>query len=202
MIKEIIIATCNTHKADEIKAILEDLDIKTVQMTLLPKCPETVEDGKTLEENATKKAIAASKFFGKWAIADDTGLEVDCLKGAPGVYSARYAGQHCSFADNNKKLLAALGGVPMEKRTAKFRTVVAISSPRCETYLVSGEIFGTIAPRSAGANGFGYDSIFCVPEYGKTFSELGAKVKNYISHRAIALKRAKKIIENLRIVGK
>ncbi|MCA6070725.1 MAG: XTP/dITP diphosphatase [Endomicrobium sp.] len=197
MIKEIIFATRNLHKIEEIKEILKDLNIKIVPMISFDKYPKTIEDGKTLEENAAKKAREAAEFFKQWTIADDSGLEVDYLNGAPGVYSARYAGEGCSYDDTNKKLLAALNGVATEKRTAKFRTVIAISSPEGKIYFTEGKIFGTISLRVAGTSGFGYDPIFYVPEYGKTFSELGSEVKNSISHRAKALQKAKEVLKRL-----
>ncbi|MCA6072290.1 MAG: XTP/dITP diphosphatase [Endomicrobium sp.] len=197
MIKEIIFATRNLHKIEEIKEILKDLNIKIAPMISFDKYPKTIEDGKTLEENAAKKAREAAEFFKQWTIADDSGLEVDYLNGAPGVYSARYAGEGCSYDDTNKKLLADLNGVAEEKRTAKFRTVIAISSPEGKIYFTEGKIFGTISLRVAGTSGFGYDPIFYVPEYGKTFSELGSEVKNSISHRAKALQKAKEVLKRL-----
>jgi XTP/dITP diphosphohydrolase len=197
MIKEIILATGNRHKVEEMKKILKDLSVKVTPMISFSQYPSTEECGKTLEENAIKKASEASKFFGKWALADDSGLEVDYLYGDPGVYSARYAGDKCLYEDNNNKLLKVLDGVPLEKRTAKFRTLIAISSPDGKINLVEGKIFGIIALQSVGSNGFGYDSVFYVPEYGKTFAELGTDVKNSISHRAIALEKAKEFIKSL-----
>jgi len=196
MINEMILASSNKYKEEEIKSILKDLDVKIVPMTSFSSYPVVIEDGKTLEENASKKAKETAKFFGKWTIADDSGLEVDYLNGEPGVYSARYAGEKCSNNDNNKKLLKALRNISQEKRTAKFRTVIAISSPNGEISLAEGEIFGIIK-NCAGKCGFGYDPVFYVPEYGKTLAELGPKIKNSISHRAKALQKAKKIIRRL-----
>jgi len=195
MIKEIIIATGNKHKVAEISAILKDLNINVIPMTSFSSYPKTVEDGVTLEENASKKAKEAAEFFKQWVIADDTGLEVDFLNGDPGVYSARYAGENCTYDDNNNKLLGNLKGVPDEKRTAQFRCVIAVSSPDGEISLADGQIFGIISNSLAGVNGFGYDPVFFVPEYNKTFAELDADIKNKISHRAKALQEAKKIIE-------
>jgi XTP/dITP diphosphohydrolase len=197
MIKEVILATGNKHKVEEMKEILKDLDIKVIPMISFPEYPNTKEDGKTLEENAIKKAKEAAKFFYKWAIADDSGLEVDYLNGEPGVYSARYAGEDCLYDDSNKKLLLALKDVPFEKRTAKFRTVIAISSPDEKISLAEGKIFGIISLQAFGDNGFGYDSLFYVPKYSKTFAELSTNTKNSISHRAIALQKAKEIMKSL-----
>ncbi len=197
MIKEIILATGNKHKVEEMKEILKELDIKVIPMISFPEYPKTIEDGKTLEENAIKKAKEAAEFFGKWTLADDSGLEVDYLDGAPGVYSARYAGEKCLYDDTNNKLLSVLEGVPLEKRTAKFRTVIAISSPEGEIILSEGKIFGIIALQSLGTKGFGYDPVFYIPEYGKTFSELSTETKNSVSHRAKALQKAKESIRKL-----
>lgn len=197
-IDEIILATGNKHKVLEIKDILKDLSIKIKPMTEFDNYPEVVEDGNTLEENAIKKAVEVAKFFNKWAIADDTGLEVDYLNGAPGVYSSRYAGEDCSYDDNNQKLLKALTDVPLEKRKAKFRCVIALSDPKGNIFVLSdGEINGLISQDLSGTKGFGYDPIFFVKEYNKTFAELGDGIKNEISHRALALKEFKKNIANL-----
>ncbi|MDR1196216.1 MAG: XTP/dITP diphosphatase [Endomicrobium sp.] len=197
MIDEIIIATGNRHKVAEIKDILGDVNVKVIAMTDFPNYPRTVEDGKTLEENAAKKAKEAAAFFKKWSIADDTGLEVEYLNGAPGVFSARYAGDGCTYEDNNKKLLSALHGAPKDKRNAQFRCVIAISSPEGEVTFAEGRIFGIISENLAGDKGFGYDPIFFVPEQNKTFAQLDEKVKNTISHRAQALQKAKEIIKKL-----
>jgi XTP/dITP diphosphohydrolase len=197
MIKEMVLATENRHKGEEIKSILKDLDIKIIPMTSFTDYPATIEDGATFEENASRKARETAEFFRKWAIADDSGLEVDCLNGRPGIYSARYAGENCSYEDNNKKLLAELKDVPEEKRTANFSTVIAVASPDGRLFLAGGKIFGTIKEHTAGTGGFGYDPVFYIPEYGKTFAEISYEIKNSLSHRAKALQKIKKIIKNL-----
>ena len=197
MIEEIIISTGTKHNVEEIKTILKDLNIKVIPMTDFPSCPKTVEDGKTLQENASKKAKEAAMFFKRWAMAHDTGLEVDYLNGAPGVYSARYAGENCSYEDNNKKLLKELKGVPKEKRSACFKCIIAVSSPSGEISLAEGKIFGTINDTLAGNKGFGYDPIFFVPEENKTFAELDPEIKNKISHRGKALQKVKDIVKRL-----
>ncbi|MDR0978284.1 MAG: XTP/dITP diphosphatase [Endomicrobium sp.] len=197
MVQEIILATGNKHKVREMKEILKDLEIKVLPMVSFDKYPKTKEDGATLEENSVKKAKEAAEFFGKWTLADDSGLEVDYLNGSPGVYSARYAGEKCLYSDNNNKLISALNGVPFEKRTAKFRTIIAVSNPDGEVKLAEGEIFGIITLQPFGNNGFGYDPVFYIPKYGKTLAELDADIKNSISHRAIALQKAKEIIKSL-----
>ena len=191
--KEIILATGNKHKVEEITDILKDLPIKIKPMTDFEKYPEVVEDGQTLEDNAKKKAAEVAKYFNSWAVADDTGLEVNYLKGAPGVYSSRYAGEHCTYNDNNQKLLKALNGVPLENRQAQFRCVIALSNPQGEIKIIAeGKIKGYIALELSGAEGFGYDPLFYVPKYEKTFAKLGEEIKNKISHRALALENFKK----------
>ncbi|MDR2395474.1 MAG: XTP/dITP diphosphatase [Endomicrobium sp.] len=195
--KKIVVATTSKYKQEEIKSLLKDLDIEVISMTSFKEYPKTIENGKTLQENAIKKAKEAAKFFNSWVIADDTGLEVDYLNGEPGVLTARYAGEHCNFADNIKKLLNALIDVPFEKRTARFRTVIAIASPTGQIYLSKGEIYGIINYLESGAYNFGYDPVFYVPEYNKTFAELTSDIKNTISHRAKALQKAKMILKQL-----
>ena len=187
--KQIILATGNKHKVVEIKDILKDLSVTIKPMTDFDKYPEVVEDGQTLQDNAIKKATEVAKYFNSWAIADDTGLEVNYLNGAPGVYSSRYAGENCSYADNNNKLLKALDGVQMENRQAQFRCVIALSDPQGNVKILGeGKIKGYIAESLSGTTGFGYDPLFYVPKYEKTFAELGEEIKNQISHRAMALK--------------
>lgn len=195
-INEIILATGNKHKVSEIKAILSDLNVNIKPMMEFEKYPKVVEDGLTLEENATKKAVEVAKFFNSWAVADDTGLEVEYLNGAPGVFAARYAGEGCTYEDNNKKLLKALETA--DNRKAKFRCVIALSDPQGNKIILSkGEINGIISEKISGTKGFGYDPIFFVEEQGCTFAELADGIKNKISHRALALQDFKKNISNL-----
>ncbi|MDR2772401.1 MAG: XTP/dITP diphosphatase [Elusimicrobiota bacterium] len=197
MLRELILATGNDHKIKEISSVLADKNIKIIPLTAFESFPKTIEDKKTLEENAIKKAREVALFFNKWAVADDSGLEVDLLGGEPGVYSARYAGENCSYDDNNNKLLKKLEGVPLEKRTAHFRCVIAIASPEGIVKTVSGKVNGYICEKKTGSGGFGYDPIFFIPQYNKTFAELSFSKKNKISHRAIALMKAKKIIASI-----
>jgi XTP/dITP diphosphohydrolase len=195
-IKEIILATGNKHKVSEIKDILSDLNVNIKPMMEFDNYPNVVEDGLTLEENATKKAVEVAKFFNSWAVADDTGLEVEYLNGAPGVFAARYAGEGCTYEDNNKKLLKALEKA--DNRKAKFRCVIALSDPQGNKVILSkGEINGIISEKISGTKGFGYDPIFFVEEQGCTFAELAECIKNKISHRALALQDLKKNISNL-----
>ncbi|MHB9155372.1 MAG: XTP/dITP diphosphatase [Endomicrobiales bacterium] len=191
---ELVLATNNLHKVREITDILKALPVKTISLAELKRVPEVVEDGDTLEENAVKKARTIARRFRKWALADDTGLMVDALDGEPGVYSARWAGPGCTYEDNNKKLLEKLRGLPRKKRGASFRCVIALSSPAGRTWTVEGEIRGVIAEKAKGRRGFGYDPLFYVPRYRKTFAELSENVKNRVSHRARALRKARILI--------
>ncbi len=185
---KLIIATRNAHKLQEIRAIFDFKDLEVLSAFDFPEIPDVVEDRDTLEGNAIKKAIEIAQATGCWALADDSGLEVEALDGAPGVYSARYAGEHCSYADNNEKLLRELNGI--ENRSARFRTVVALSDPGGSTQTVAGECPGIIIDKPHGTNGFGYDPLFVPEGYSETFAELDSDIKNRISHRARALQQA------------
>jgi len=194
---EIVLATRNKDKIREIKEILEGLKVKILTFEDFPFVPEVEEDGSTLEENAIKKAKTWSEHTGKIALADDSGLEVDYLDGQPGVYSSRFAGEKATYADNNRKLLQLLARVPEEKRGACFRCVVAISFPKGKVELLEGKIKGIITSELRGKAGFGYDPVFLILEYGKTFAELGLKIKNQISHRAQSFQKAKQYLSEL-----
>ncbi|MBI3550830.1 MAG: RdgB/HAM1 family non-canonical purine NTP pyrophosphatase [Elusimicrobia bacterium] len=183
----LLLATNNGHKVAEISAVMPDLPIRLATYEEFPSIPEPVEDGDTLEANAIKKAVHAATLSGLWALADDTGLEVDALNGAPGVITARYAGEGCSYADNNRLLLRNLQGVAPDKRKAVFRTVMALSSPDGRTTLEEGRLAGSIAETARGEQGFGYDPIFLLPQ-GKTLAELTMEEKGRLSHRAAALR--------------
>ena len=187
------IATRNAHKLSEIRAVLSDLALEITSTADHPGCPEVEEDGATLEANAEKKAGAVCAFTGLLTLADDTGLEVDALDGAPGVLSARYAGPGCSYSDNNAKLLRELAGVPEERRSARFRCVIALADPTASGSLSlhEGRIDGRILREPRGQGGFGYDPIFWVPEAGCSLAELPPDRKNSISHRARALAAAR-----------
>lgn len=197
----IVLATRNKGKIDEIRSILKESGIKdAIEIYSLldyPHIPEIAENGVTFYDNARKKAVTVARHTGLITIADDSGIEVDALGGAPGVYSARFAGAGATDAGNIKKLLDLLKGVPHEKRTARFVCVIAIATPDGNLSQVEGECAGTIATEVRGAYGFGYDPVFIVPEYGKTFAELGGEIKNKISHRAIALGKLRIILERL-----
>lgn len=185
---KLLIATRNAHKLEEIQAIFNVPGLEIVSAFDFPDIPDVVEDGETLEANAIKKAVTLATATGLWALADDTGLEVDALNGAPGVYSARYAGEPTDYAANNRKLLAALDGE--SNRAAQFRCVVALSEPSGRAQYVEGICRGVIADALRGTNGFGYDPLFVPDGFNRTFAELSSDEKNAISHRGRALERA------------
>jgi len=186
---KLLVATGNQGKLKEIRKLLEGSAIEIVGLDQLANPPEVIEDGTTFTANAQKKALEMARFSGYLTLADDSGLVVDTLDGAPGVYSARYAGEQGDDAANNLKLLAEMDGVPDDKRQAAFHCVVALAWPdgRCETY--SGQVSGLILREKRGTDGFGYDPLFLVPEYGKTTAELSLEIKNRISHRGTALRK-------------
>lgn len=185
---KLVIATRNAHKLEEIRAIFDFQGLDVHSAFDFPEIPDVVEDADTFEGNASKKAVEIAKATGCWSLADDSGLEVEALDGAPGVYSARYAGEPCSYEKNNEKLLLELAG--NTKRAARFRTVIALSDPEGSVKTVEGFCSGKIIDELRGTNGFGYDPLFVPEGFGKTFAELESSVKNKISHRANALKAA------------
>lgn len=194
MIREIVLATRNPGKVNEIRNILKSPDIRILTLEDFPGCPEVVEDGATLEDNAVKKARVVSEFTGKTALSDDSGLEVEALNGAPGVISARFAGENCSYDDNNNKLLKLMKDISEQNSRARFKCVAALYSPGGQMRTVQGVCEGIIGREKRGSGGFGYDPLFIVPEYGKTFAELEQETKNKISHRAKAFIKVKDII--------
>lgn len=194
--KRIVFATGNEHKMEEIKMIMSDLGMEIISMKEAGAAPDIVEDGKSFEENAMIKAQAVAKCLPEdIVLADDSGLEIDYLNKEPGIYSARYMGEDTSYDIKNKELLRRLEGVPDEKRTARFVCAIAAVFPGGEKEVVRGTIEGRIGYEIKGANGFGYDPIFYVPEYGCTTAELSPEQKNEISHRGKGLRLMKKIME-------
>jgi len=183
----ILIATTNEGKLREVQAVLAGLPARFVGLSGFPDVPQPVEDADTFEGNARSKALYYAAKTGVWALADDSGLEVDALGGAPGVYSARYAGEDAGDAANNAKLIEALRGIPSAQRTARFRCVVALARGEEVCAIGRGAIEGVIIDEPRGANGFGYDPHFLVPSLGKTTAELPPEHKNRISHRGRAL---------------
>lgn len=193
----VVLATQNQGKVKELMAILADLKVEVLSLADLADIPEVKEDGKTFKENAVKKAKAICRHTQMIALADDSGLEVDYLNGAPGVYSARFAGEGKKDLDNNIKLLNLLRDVPLQKRTARFKCVIAVATPSGELFTTDGVCEGVIGFEMVGEKGFGYDPLFYLPQYQKTFAQLEPEIKNQISHRGIALQKAKDILGRL-----
>lgn len=191
---ELVLATGNPDKQKEIVALLGDLPITIRTLNEFEPLPPIIEDGETCEANAIKKANVIAKHTGRLALADDTGLEVDALDGRPGVYAARYAGEHATYQDNCRKLLEELQGVPVGKRAARFLTVIALAEPTDLVDVVEGVLDGTIAETVSGTDGFGYDPVFFVPELGKTLAQITLEEKNQISHRGRALAKVKDVL--------
>lgn len=185
--KEILIATNNQGKKKDFEALFLPHGIKVITLQDIEGAIDVEETGKTFEENARLKAETVANLLGKTVIADDSGLEIDALNGAPGVYSARYAGINSTDDENIDKALEALQGVSSEERTARFRCVLAVASPNSETVFFSGSCEGVILEERRGTNGFGYDPIFYVPSKDRTMAELTAEEKSEVSHRGVAL---------------
>lgn len=194
---KLLLATGNEHKARELGAMLGRVRLELTTLKEFPAVPPVVEDGRTLIENAVKKALEPALATGLWTLADDTGLEVEALGGRPGVYSARYAGPDCDFKANCVKLLGELEGVPTLERRAVFRTVVALASPEGRVQCREGRLEGRIASHPVGKNGFGYDPVFFIPDEGRTLAQLDDEEKNALSHRAMAIKAMLPVLEDL-----
>ena len=184
----LVLATRNKGKVREFRALLRDFPLEIRSLEEFPEAPEVQETGKTFLDNAFKKAYEIAKALGCLALADDSGLEVDALGGAPGVYSARYAGEAATDEENNRKLLKELEGVPLNKRTARFRCVIVVCDPHGAWLKAEGTWEGLITFEPRGHFGFGYDPVFLIPELGKTAAEIPPKLKNQLSHRANALR--------------
>ena len=196
MEKKIIFATGNENKMKEIRMILADLGMPILSMKEAGIDVDVVEDGTTFEENALIKATEIAKYTENCIVlADDSGLEIDYLNKEPGVYSARYAGTHTSYDIKNSLLLSRMKGVPEEQRTARFVCAIAAAFPDGTTEVVRGTIEGIIGYEIAGENGFGYDPIFYLPEYGCSTAELSTEKKNELSHRGNALRAMRTIME-------
>ncbi|MFH1654757.1 MAG: XTP/dITP diphosphatase [Pseudomonadota bacterium] len=193
---ELILATKNKHKVEELKKLFDDADLKMFSLLDLPNIPDVVEDGKTFLENARKKAREIAAFTGKMTLADDTGLAVDALGGAPGVYSARYSGRDKDYQANNQKLLEEMKKIPDEKRQAAFFCVMVLITPDGKEFDVEGRCEGLILRELKGDSGFGYDPLFFIPHLNKTLAELTMDEKNKISHRGNALRKIREIIRD------
>ena len=192
--KKLVIATQNTNKQKEMILLLANMDIEVLGMEHFPNINSIEETGSTLLANSLIKSRTVSQITGLAAIADDTGLEVDALDGAPGVYSARYAGSNSTYEANVEKLLFELKDVPEALRTARFRTVISYVDLKKE-FVEEGVIDGKISFKPFGNKGFGYDPVFRPIGFEKTFSEISQDKKNIISHRALALKKIKKTLK-------
>lgn len=196
----LMLATRNAKKRREIVDILGDLPLELGDLSDQPDVPEVEETGTTFEENARLKAVAVAKATGAWALGEDSGLVVPALKGRPGVYSARYAGNQSDDAANNAKLLAELGPLPDDRREAYYVCTAALADPSGEVKaVVDGQCHGVILREPRGTGGFGYDPLFLIPEFHQTFGELSPRVKHALSHRARALTRLRPVLA--RILG-
>ena len=192
--KNLIVATQNKKKLEEIRQILRGFDLKITSLADYPSAPGIIENGKTFQENAVKKAVRIAKFTGELTLGEDSGLCVKALGCAPGVRSARFSGRDKNDEKNNRKLLKALEGVPLKKRGAYYACAVALADKRGLIGIVEGRCSGRIAFVPKGHFGFGYDPLFLIPKYKKTFAELGPVVKHRMSHRFRALAKSRKIL--------
>jgi XTP/dITP diphosphohydrolase len=197
LMERLVLGTGNKKKMVEIREILKDIPYEIVSLGDFERQPNIVEDGDTFLANAVKKALETSIFYDCFAASDDSGLEVDALDGAPGVYSARFAGEHGNDAANNRKLLNDLRDVPDDRRTARFVCTVALADRGTFVASFRGELTGTIANSPGGTSGFGYDPVFFLPQYGKTVAELPMEEKNRISHRFKAFSQLAAFLKRL-----
>lgn len=190
----IVFATKNKGKIKEINAILADMEVNVVSMEEAGIALDVVEDGKTFEENAMKKAVQVMEACGKITLSDDSGLEIDAMGKAPGVYSARFMGEDTPYPERFRAIFETLEGVPEEKRTARFVSCIAAAFPDGRRITSYDTVEGVIGWEAKGENGFGYDPIFYVPEKGKYMAELSPEEKNAISHRGKALRKMKELL--------
>lgn len=187
---QLLVATRNKHKLEEIRAILAELNLESRSSADIAGLPDIAEDAATIRDNAIKKAVETARAAKMLTLADDSGLEVDALNGEPGVRSARFAGEKTTYHENNKKLLELMQGFPLGKRTAHFRCVIAVADANGLVDVVEGICNGIITEEERGGGGFGYDPLFIADGQVKSFGELSPDVKNRISHRAKALQKA------------
>ena len=190
----LLVATKNKKKLEEIKEILKDLNLRITSLADYDNLPRIIENGKTFKENAIKKAVKIARATQKLTLGEDSGLCVDALKGKPGVYSSRFAGKGKSDLKNNLKLIKLLEGLPLNKRKAYYYCAVALADKEGLVAVVEGKCFGLIGNALKGRFGFGYDPLFIIPKYKKTFAQLGPRIKHKMSHRFNALLRIRKII--------
>jgi XTP/dITP diphosphohydrolase len=197
---DLLVATSNPGKFAEVQAFLRGLPIRIHSLREFEHPPAVIEDGATFEANALKKARSLADFSGLFTLADDSGLEVDALNGAPGIYSARYCGEDCNDDDNNRKLLSELNGVAEARRSGRFVCALALCGPDrsiMADWIVRESCAGFIAFAGKGANGFGYDPLFFYPPLGKTFGEIDRETKAMVSHRGKALKKLAEALPEL-----
>jgi len=192
---EMILGTRNHGKIAEFRSLFKGMQIKLLSFYDFPDVPPVVEDGKTFQDNAAKKAKAIAKAAGRIAVSDDSGLEVDILNAIPGVHSARFAGERATDRDNARKVLKMLDGMPWEERTARFVCVICAATPKGKTVSAEGSCTGTISFEMRGSHGFGYDPIFVPDGYQTTMAEMEPELKNRISHRADAMKKFRKVLK-------
>ena len=193
--RALLLATTNRHKVEEFRTIFATLPFTLFTLTDIQLDREVEETGTTFLENAELKARTYAQTSGMLSLADDSGLEIDALGGAPGVYSARFAGVDTPYEERFRLILKQLQGLPQHERTARFRCVISIAEPSGFCQSVEGVIEGVIADAPRGTNGFGYDPIFLLPELGKTTAEIAPEHKNRISHRGLAARKAREILE-------
>lgn len=193
--KELVVATKNKGKLREIKELLGDLDLKITSLADYPDAPEIKEDGKTFGQNALKKAATIALYTQKLTLGEDSGIEVKALGNKPGIHSARFSGEKATDRKNNLKLLRSLKNVPPSRRQARYRCYAALVDGEKIIDLLSGQCGGVITQQARGKNGFGYDPYFLIKRYDKTFGELDPAVKAKVSHRARALKKVRKVLQ-------
>jgi len=197
---KLLVATTNPGKFAEVKDFLRQLPLEVLSLSDLATWPKIIEDGATFEENALKKARALAEYSGYLTLADDSGLEVDALNGAPGIYSARYCGEEGNDKKNNEKLMHELREISEEKRTGRFVCALALCAPKfhgMKEWTVRGSCEGRISFELKGENGFGYDPLFFYPPLGKTFGEIDRAIKATVSHRGKALKKLAEMLPSL-----
>ncbi|MBU1906202.1 MAG: RdgB/HAM1 family non-canonical purine NTP pyrophosphatase [Candidatus Omnitrophica bacterium] len=196
MKQELLIATKNKKKLKEIKDILSDLKLRITSLADYSSNPRIIENGNTFKKNAIIKAVKIAKSKKKLTLGEDSGICVDALGGKPGVYSSRFSGKGKNDSQNNLKLLRLLNGLENSKRKAHYRCAVAIANSKGLIAVVEGKCDGVIGFRPKGKHGFGYDPLFIIPKYKKTFAQLGPQIKHMISHRYRALSKARKTIKD------
>lgn len=192
---ELVVATKNKKKLEEIKDILKDLNLKIISLADYARAPRIIENGLTFKENAVKKAVKIARFTNKFTLGEDSGLCVDILGGRPGIFSSRFSGKDKDDAKNNLKLLRLLKDIPLSKRNAQYRCAVALADKDGLIGVVEGKCSGKIGFELKGSTGFGYDPLFFIPKYKKTFAELGPEIKHGMSHRFRALDKTRSVIK-------